>query len=123
MKWFTEKKDEGKIKCTSCKKLFLPTHKNKKFCSDDCYHKEKADREAIIYELVKDVRKGLYANYKIFVENLSEEGTGTCVINLDTALRKGFDEKAFYGSKDGWFFLDIYRFRVIDRKIELKKIV
>jgi hypothetical protein len=50
----------------------------------------------LVDSLVKDIKKGLYANYKIFRELLPE--AGNFQIDYDKVLKKGFDEHAFYGT-------------------------
>jgi hypothetical protein len=69
----------------------------RKYCNNDhCQKAEKRHRQALVDGLAKDFKKGVYANYKIFRELLPEPGNFQ--IDYDKALKKGFDEHAFYGT-------------------------
>jgi hypothetical protein len=80
--------------------------------NDACYKAEKSLRQSKVNALVAEIKKGLYANYKIFREFLPN--IGQIRINYDDALKKGFDEHAFYSthkfSEVKWYMLNEYYF-------------
>lgn len=88
----------------------------RKYCNNNlCQKKEKSLRQALVDGLAKDIKKGLYANYKIFRERLPESGRAE--LDYDKALKRGFDEHAFYGTsiaKDNtrWYKVGEYFFSI-----------
>lgn len=88
----------------------------RKYCDNDrCQKAEKRLRQALVDSLVKDIKKGLYANYKIFRELLPE--AGNFQIDYDKVLKKGFDEHAFYGTtitnhNGRWYMVAEYYFSI-----------
>jgi hypothetical protein len=88
----------------------------RRYCDNNfCQKQEKRIRQALVDSLAKNIKKGLYANYKIFREHLP--GSGRVELKYDKALKKGFDEHAFYGttiSKDNtrWYIVDDYYFSI-----------
>ena len=99
----------------SCGKTFIKTGTTK-YCPDaDCYKKEKRLRQNFVDSLTSQIKKGLYANIKIFREKLPN--TGQVKMEYDDALKMGFDENAFYGSfrtKEGalWYKVNDYLFLI-----------
>jgi hypothetical protein len=83
------------MECFYCSKKFL-AQGTRKYCNDQCKNDEKRNRQNFVDNLGAQIKKGLYANYKLFREYLP--GSGSQQINYDMALKKGFDEHAFYGT-------------------------
>jgi hypothetical protein len=81
---------------------------------DACYKAEKSLRQSIVDRLVAEIKKGLYANLKIFREKLPE--AGQTKMDYDEALKKGFDEDAFYGTykhkNTQWHTVEQYYFLI-----------
>lgn len=101
-------------KYLSCGVEFYSKYK-RDYCphvDDACYKAEKSLRQSKINALASAIKKGLYANYKIFREFLPN--SGHTKINYDIALKKGFDEHAFYSSRinnnELWYMLNEYYF-------------
>lgn len=111
------KKQMKKYKCKSCGKEFYSKYR-RDYCpevGDICYKHEKSLRQSVVDGLVKTIKKGLYANYKILRELQPESGESK--IGYDLVLKKGFDEHAFYGTyinlnKDIWHIVGEYYFAI-----------
>ena len=56
----------------------------------------KQQRQKVLDDLIKDFRKGIHKNFKLFRELLPL--SGNFEIDLDKAFKKGFDEHAYYGT-------------------------
>lgn len=85
-----------KCKNEKCKNEFAPVNGTAAYCSNKCYQEVKRNRQKIVDDLVKNFRKGIYQNFKIFSELLP--GSGRYKIQINNAYKMGFDENAFYGS-------------------------
>ena len=100
------------VMCSYCGKVFFAKGTRKYCYGDFCKNEEKRIRQSVVDGLAAEVKKGLYSNYKIFYEYLPE--SGQTKIDFDLALRKRFDEDAFYGTyKVGnlkWRVVDDYYF-------------
>ena len=102
------------MECFYCSKKFL-AQGTRKYCNDQCKNAEKRNRQNLVDNLGAQIKKGLYANYKLFREYLP--GSGSEQINYDMALKKGFDEHAFYGTYinphgDIWHIVGPYYFTI-----------
>lgn len=108
-----------KYKCIApnCGKEFYWKYR-RDYCPDvanTCYNNAKSIRQSVLDGIVKKTRKGLYANYKIFREYLPE--SGRIELDYDIALKKGFDEHAYYGSyknphNEFWHMVGEYYFTI-----------
>jgi hypothetical protein len=103
-----------KVRCPYCKECFL-TRGTRIYCpGKDCYTKSKKDRQRIVDGLAKEIKKGLYTNFKFFQEHLPENGQTK--IDYDQALKSGFNEDAYYGTyKFGnklWRMVENYYFLI-----------
>ncbi len=97
-----------KVQCTYCKEYFFTTGTRNYCKGKNCYMLSKKMRQRILDGLVKDIKKGLYANFKIFQENLPE--SGTVKMDYDLALKSGFNENAYYGT----YKFEIYLWRMVE---------
>jgi hypothetical protein len=75
----------------------------------------KKQRQKLLDDLIKDFRKGINRNYKLFRKLLPQ--SGGFEIELEQAYIKGFDEYAYYGiSKDEvgakWQHVGIFCFNI-----------
>lgn len=103
-----------KVLCPVCGCYFIKKGTSV-YCPDkDCYEIEKRNRQKVVDDLVKNIKKGLYANFKLFREKLPE--SGQIKIDYDIALKKGFDEFAYYGTyvfdSIPWYFVENYYFKI-----------
>ena len=91
-------KNMKKRKCKNpiCQKEFVAVNGTQNYCNAKCYRGMKKQRQKLLDDLIKDFRKGINRNYKLFNELLPERGHFK--IDLDQAYKKGFDEGAFYGT-------------------------
>ena len=104
------------MSCPLCGEYFFKNG-TRTYCENGCYKIGKKIRQGIVDGLVKEIRKGLYANFKLFQVNLPQ--SGQVQIDYDDALKNGFDENAYYGtfkSKDAlWHVVDSYYFLIEHR--------
>ena len=104
-----------KCKNPSCQKEFVAVNGTQNYCNAKCYGGMKKQRQKLLDDLIKDFRKGINRNYKLFNELLPERGHFK--IDLEMAYKKGFDEYAHYGiSKDEvgakWQHVGIFCFNI-----------
>jgi len=102
------------VLCPYCGKLFK-ARGTRKYCYGElCKTEAKRYRQSTVDGLVSKIRKGMYANLKIFLEKLPEPGQAK--MDYDDALKKGFDEDAYYGtykSKNAlWHVVEQYYFLI-----------
>lgn len=106
------------VECPHCNKINRAWG-TRKYCKNNiCQRAEKRKRETFVNSLVKTIRKGLYANYKLFREHLPT--SGRVEINYDQALKKGFDEHAYYGTNitkenERWYKVEEYYFAIMHK--------
>lgn len=99
----------GKIvMCSYCGEVFFAKGTRRYCYGDECQKAEKRYRQSIVDGLAAAVKKGLYANFKLFSEVLPE--SGQTKIDYDLALRKRFDEDAFYGT----YRVGDFKWRVVE---------
>ena len=84
------------IMCSYCGEVFVAKGTRKYCYGDECKNAKKRYRQSIVDGLAAEIKKGLYANYKLFCEYLPD--SGQTKIDYDLALRKRFDEDSFYGT-------------------------
>lgn len=104
--------------CLHCGETFTKKNGTNTYCPDKkCQKLAKRIRQKKVDDLIKEVRKGIYANFKLFSELLPNKTRRK--FPLEPLLYKGFDEHAYYGSKittnDGvvWYIVADYYFRII----------
>jgi hypothetical protein len=85
-----------KCKNPDCKNDFMAVNGTQNYCSLFCYKGMKQQRQKVLDDLIKDFRKGIHKNYKLFRELLPQNGDFE--IELEQAYKKGFDENAYYGT-------------------------
>lgn len=110
-------KKKYKCKAANCGKEFYSKYR-RDYCPDvnnACYKAEKSIRQSVVDGLAAKIKKGLYTNYKILREEQPEKGESR--IDYDIALKKGFDEHAYYGTytnanKDIWHIVGEYYFTI-----------
>lgn len=81
--------------CGHCFKKF-EVRGTRQYCSEDCKNAEKRNRQKLVDDLGAKIKKGLYANFKLFKE--IQPNSGKIQIDYDNALKNGFDEHAYYGT-------------------------
>lgn len=117
------------VMCSYCGEVFFAKGTRKYCYGDVCRKAEKRYRQSIVDGLAAAIKKGLYANFKIFREVLPN--AGEVRMNYDRALKKGFDEHAYYGTyinpnKDIWHIVGEYYFTIShqddDRFLHLLKL-
>lgn len=84
------------VMCTYCGEVFVAKGTRKYCYGDECRNAEKRYRQSIVDGLAAQIKKGLYANYKILNELQPESGESR--FDYDKVLKKGFDQHAFYGT-------------------------
>jgi len=84
------------VMCSYCGEVFVAKGTRKYCYGDECRNAEKRYRQSIVDGLAAQIKKGLYANYKILNELQPESGESR--IDYDKVLKKGFDQNAFYGT-------------------------
>ncbi len=110
------KQKSGKVvTCNYCGSVFRAKGTRKYCYGDECKSAEKRYRQSIVDGLAAEVKKGLYANFKLFREVLPD--AGEVRMDYDKALKKGFDEHAFYGTyknphNDIWRIVGEYYFTI-----------
>ena len=106
----------GKVlMCSYCGKVFVAKGTRKYCYGDVCKKAEKRNRQSIVDGLAAAIKKGLYANYKLFREVLPN--VGEVRMEYDIALKKGFDDNAYYGTyknphNDIWRKVGEYHFTI-----------
>jgi hypothetical protein len=117
------------VMCSYCGKVFYAKGTRKYCYGDACRKAEKRYRQSIVDGLAAAIKKGLYANFKLFREVLPN--AGEVRMDYDNALKKGFDEHAFYGTyinkhNDIWHIVGEYYFTIThqedDRFLHLLKL-
>jgi hypothetical protein len=103
------------VKCSYCGEVFVAKGTRKYCYGDECKNAEKRYRQSIIDGLAAEIKKGLYSNYKLFCEVLPN--AGEVRMDYDKALKKGFDEHAYYGTyknphNDIWRKVGEYHFTI-----------
>ena len=103
------------IQCASCGEVFIGKGTRKYCYGDFCKNEEKRKRQSLVDELVAQIKKGLYSNYKILRE--LQPKSGESKIEYDVVLKKGFDEHAYYGTyinshRDIWHIVGEYYFTI-----------
>ena len=103
------------INCQGCGEPFKPAHGNIKYHSSDCQYEHKKEKQKENNAILKALKKGFLANYKLFTKLLPE--SGTINIALFKLLKTGFDQDAFYGTKldnneNQWHEVNEYIFQV-----------
>lgn len=101
----------------NCAKKFF-SNGTKAYCDKTCYREAKNSRQAKLDSLIKEFRKGIYSNYKLFTVLL--EGKGSVEIDLMQAKIKGFDINAYYGicyddNKVSWCCVNEYYFKISNK--------
>lgn len=84
------------VMCSYCGEVFFAKGTRSYCYGDVCKKAEKRYRQSIVDGLAAEVKKGLYANYKLFCKYLP--ASGRIKIDYDLALKNGFDENAYYGT-------------------------
>jgi hypothetical protein len=110
-----KKNIEKVCKNPSCLGIFIPVNGTQNYCSSICYKEMKQERQKLLDDIIKDFRKGIYKNYKLFRDLLPK--SGKCNIELEYAYKKGFDDHAYYGtSKDSigreWHHIETFCFNI-----------
>ncbi len=103
------------VMCSYCGKVFFAKGTRRYCYGDECQKAEKRYRQSIVDGLAAEVKKGLYANFKLFREVLPN--AGEVRMDYDKALKYGFDEHAYYGTyinpnKDIWRIVGEYYFTI-----------
>ena len=103
------------VMCSYCGEVFVAKGTRKYCYGDICKKEEKRYRQSIIDGLAAEIKKGLYANYKLFREVLPN--AGQVRMDYDKVLKKGFDEHAYYGTyknpyNDIWRKVGEYHFTI-----------
>lgn len=106
-----------KKKCLFCGTEFDPTNGTNIYCPDsDCYDLAKKQRQKILDDMIKAIRKGMRANLNLFTELLANKSD--TLIDLNAALKKGFDQHAFYisakeiGKDFNWYYCGSFMFSI-----------
>ena len=107
------------IMCSYCGEVFVAKGTRKYCYGDICKKEEKRYRQSIVDGLAAEVKKGLYANFKLFREVLPN--AGEVRMDYDKALKKGFDEHAYYGTyknphNDIWRKVGEYHFTITHKE-------
>ena len=110
----SQDKTDKYVLCFYCSKLFK-ARGTRKYCYGElCKTEAKRCRQSIVDGLVSKMRKGMYANLKIFLEKLPKPGQTK--MDYDDALKKGFDEYAYYGTYKNknllWHVVEQYYFLI-----------
>ena len=110
------------VKCSYCGEVFVAKGTRKYCYGDECRNAEKRYRQSIVDGLAAQIKKGLYANYKILRE--LQPVSGESRFDYDKVLKKGFDEHAYYGTyinthRDIWHIVGEYYF-TISHKDEMR---
>ena len=103
-----------KCRNLSCNNL-IELNNRSPYCNKSCYKKSKRERQKIVDQLVKYFRKGVYRNYKLFIDLIQADGFTR--IPIEEAYKRGFDEHAYYGTakdeKGGlWYYVEKYCFNL-----------
>lgn len=105
----------------NCKKEFVPVKGCREHCTIICYKEAKRIRQAKTDDLIKEFRKGICANTKLFEMLLPKSGSAET--DLTEARVKGFNQHAFYTTfkdkdESTWCRVGVYYFFISsDNKI------
>lgn len=110
------------VMCSYCGEVFVAKGTRKYCFGDECRNAEKRYRQSIVDGLAAQIKKGLYANYKILRE--LQPVSGESRFDYDKVLKKGFDEHAYYETyinthRDIWHIVGEYYF-AISHKDEMR---